>query len=185
MDEEQNIPVENAPEGTPPPPPEAPAEPQAPPPEPAPPVEAPPPAEAPPPEEAAAPAKKEVGIPIGLVVIVAAVVVVVILAFMFMGSGSVEGKWTFDSVEVLKNYVGYFTAELVGLTGSPQMIKRVAEQFRAKYEKVKGTSSQPGFYNMDHTSSLFFMAPDGQFITKFANGITPDDLVKQLEAIIP
>ena len=89
-----------------------------------------------------------------------------------------------DSIEVLKDYVSYFTPKLVGLTGSQQMIKRVAGQFKAKYEKVEISSSKAGLYNMDHTSSLFFMAPDGRFITKFANGITPDELAKQLQLII-
>lgn len=87
-----------------------------------------------------------------------------------------------DTVDVLKEYVNYFTPELVGLTGSKDMIRRVADQFRAKYEKVEVKSSQPEFYNMDHTASLYFMGPDGKFITKFANGITPDELVKQLES---
>jgi len=89
-----------------------------------------------------------------------------------------------DTVDVLKDYVTYFTPELIGLTGSKDMIRRVADQFRAKYEKVEVESSQPNFYNMDHTASLYFMAPDGKFITKFANGITPDELVKQLKANI-
>jgi cytochrome oxidase Cu insertion factor (SCO1/SenC/PrrC family)/ABC-type Zn2+ transport system substrate-binding protein/surface adhesin len=89
-----------------------------------------------------------------------------------------------DSVDVIKEYVNYFTPELVGLTGSKQMIRRVADQFKAKYEKVETDSSEPGFYNMDHTSSLFMMGPDGRFITKFANGITPDELVRQLNSIV-
>ena len=90
-----------------------------------------------------------------------------------------------DSAEVLNDYVKYFDKRIVGLTGSKQMIKRVVDQFKAKYQKVEDDKNQdPLMYAMDHTASLYLMAPDGRFITKFANGITPDVLADELAAII-
>jgi len=90
-----------------------------------------------------------------------------------------------DSAEVLNDYVKYFDKRIVGLTGSKQMIKRVVDQFKAKYQKVEDDNNQdPLMYVMDHTASLYLMAPDGRFITKFANGITPDVLADELAAII-
>ncbi|MCK4676217.1 MAG: SCO family protein, partial [Gammaproteobacteria bacterium] len=90
-----------------------------------------------------------------------------------------------DSVELLDDYVKYFDKRLVGLTGSEQMIKRVVDQFKAKYQKVENENEQdPLFYTMDHTASLYLMAPDGRFITKFAHGISPDVLADELAAII-
>jgi cytochrome oxidase Cu insertion factor (SCO1/SenC/PrrC family)/ABC-type Zn2+ transport system substrate-binding protein/surface adhesin len=90
-----------------------------------------------------------------------------------------------DTAEILNDYVKYFDKRLVGLTGSEQMIKRVVDQFKAKYQKIEGESNQdPLMYLMDHTASLYLMAPDGRFITKFANGITPDVLAVELAAII-
>ena len=90
-----------------------------------------------------------------------------------------------DTAEILNDYVKYFDKRLVGLTGSEQMIKRVVDQFKAKYQKIEGESDQdPLMYLMDHTASLYLMAPDGRFITKFANGITPDVLAVELAAII-
>jgi len=74
---------------------------------------------------------------------------------------------------------------MVGLTGSEQMIKRVVDQFKAKYQKEEIENEQdPLLYNMDHTASLYLMAPDGRFITKFAHGISPDVLADELAAII-
>jgi cytochrome oxidase Cu insertion factor (SCO1/SenC/PrrC family)/ABC-type Zn2+ transport system substrate-binding protein/surface adhesin len=89
-----------------------------------------------------------------------------------------------DTVDKLKSYVNYFTPELVGLTGTKDMIRRVADQFRAKYERVDDLPSKTESYTIDHTASLFLMGPDGRFITKFANGITPDELKRQLQTII-
>ena len=65
------------------------------------------------------------------------------------------------------------------------MIKRVVDQFKAKYQKVENENEpDPLFYTMDHTASLYLMAPDGRFITKFAHGISPDVLADELAAII-
>jgi len=90
-----------------------------------------------------------------------------------------------DTAEVLNDYVKYFDKRLVGLTGSEQMIKRVVDQFRAKFQKEEIDKEQdPLLYTMDHTASLFLMAPDGSFITKFAHGISPDVLADELAAII-
>lgn len=89
-----------------------------------------------------------------------------------------------DTVKVLRDYINYFDERLIGLTGSELMIKRVADQFRVKFEKGKPDESDSSLYTMDHTASLYLMAPDGRFVTKFAHGITPDTLVMELSKII-
>ncbi len=90
-----------------------------------------------------------------------------------------------DTAKVLNDYVKYFDKRIVGLTGSEQMIKRVVDQFKAKYQIVENENEpDPLLYTMDHTASLYLMAPDGRFITKFANGISPDVLADELAAII-
>lgn len=89
-----------------------------------------------------------------------------------------------DTAKVLKDYVAFFDKRMVGLTGSEAMIKRVADQFKAKYEKGDVDSKDENLYTMDHTSSLYLMAPDGSFVTKFAHGIAPDILASELTAIM-
>ena len=90
-----------------------------------------------------------------------------------------------DTAKILNDYVKYFDQRMVGLTGSEQMIKRVVDQFKAKYQKEEIEDEQdPLLYTMDHTASLYLMAPDGRFITKFAHGISPDVLADELAAII-
>ena len=59
-----------------------------------------PPAEPVAPAEQAAPAKSGGGKGMIIAIAVIAVVAIVVIAFMFMGGGSVEGKWVFDDVEV-------------------------------------------------------------------------------------
>ena len=90
-----------------------------------------------------------------------------------------------DTVHVMQRYVGYFHDGLIGLTGSKSMIERVAKQFNVKYEKVLEPGMEPNMYIMDHTASAFLMAPDGSFITKFAYGISPQQLVEKINQYLP
>ena len=90
-----------------------------------------------------------------------------------------------DDVEKIRNYVGFFDKRLTGLTGSPAMIERVAKQYKVVYEKVNDEDGDPNMYTMDHTASLYLMAPDGSFVTKFAYGISPAQLVEGLDGYLP
>jgi len=89
-----------------------------------------------------------------------------------------------DTVEVMKDYVGYFGPDLIGLTGSKAMIERVTKQYRVRYEKVIEEGMDPDLYVMDHTASVFLIAPDGRFITKFAHGISPDTMVEKINEYV-
>ena len=89
-----------------------------------------------------------------------------------------------DSAKVLRDYVAFFDDRIIGLTGSKVMIKRVAEQYKAKYEKSNIDDKDSSLYTMDHTSSLYLLAPDGSFVAKFAHGIAPDVLANELTAIM-
>lgn len=85
-----------------------------------------------------------------------------------------------DTQEVLAGYVTYFDKSMIGLTGSRAMIDRLLNEFNVTAEKVPDEGGDPDKYLIDHTASLYLMAPDGRFITKFAHGISPDQLVAKL-----
>ncbi len=89
-----------------------------------------------------------------------------------------------DTVGIMHEYVGYFDPDLIGLTGSVEMITRVAEQYRVKFSKVTRGLSGEGDYAVDHSASLFLMAPDGRFVTKFSSGISATALAENLTRIV-
>ncbi len=89
-----------------------------------------------------------------------------------------------DTALVMREYVRYFDSQLVGLTGSVSMIKRVADQFKVRFEKVPSSIAEPQLYAMDHSAGLYLMAPNGRFVSKFAHGINAQDLASRLREYI-
>ncbi len=85
-----------------------------------------------------------------------------------------------DKAPVIRDYVKYFDPRLKGLTGTTAMIQRLADQFGVRFEKGEVDPDDPNLYAMDHSASLFLMAPDGRFATKFAYGISAETLADKL-----
>lgn len=89
-----------------------------------------------------------------------------------------------DTPDVLSTYVNYFHPALTGLTGTQAMTDRVARIYNVKYEKVVDESRDPEQYIMDHSSGVFLMAPNGEFITKLAHGISANDMAARIREIL-
>ncbi len=89
-----------------------------------------------------------------------------------------------DKPPVVRDYVKYFDPRLKGLTGTTAMIQRLADQFGVRFEKGEVDPDDPNLYAMDHSASLFLMAPDGRFVTKFAYGISAETLADKLREYV-
>lgn len=67
-----------------------------------------------------------------------------------------------DTPAVVQRYAQAFSPRMVGLTGTPEQIARVEKEYHvyaAKHPTGKGQD-----YSMDHSSVIYLMGPDGQFI---------------------
>ena len=64
-----------------------------------------------------------------------------------------------DTPEVLKAYVTSFDPRFLGLSGTPEQIKRAASSFKAYYAKAAAAN---GGYAMDHTASFYLIDPKGE-----------------------
>lgn len=66
-----------------------------------------------------------------------------------------------DSPAALDRYVADFTPRLLGLTGTPAQIRAMEREYR-----VRSTAHRPaaGDYDIEHSSVLYLMAPDGTFL---------------------
>ena len=83
---------------------------------------------------------------------------------------------------VLNEYLQSFHPSFIGLTGNKAAIESITGKFRVKYRKDK--ADETGNYEMDHTSSVFVMGPDGRFLTRFPYGSKPERIADGLRQII-
>jgi cytochrome oxidase Cu insertion factor (SCO1/SenC/PrrC family) len=72
-----------------------------------------------------------------------------------------------DTPEALASYVTNFSDKLVGLTGTPEQVKHMAQIYRVHYEK-RENKADPSAYLMDHSAFIFLMGTDGKFIKHFS-----------------
>ena len=77
-----------------------------------------------------------------------------------------------DTPEQLAMYVRHFYPSLVGLTGSAEQVAAAAKVFRVYYAKVKEEGKEEGDYEMDHTTNVYLMGPDGKFRVHFSGQAT-------------
>lgn len=91
-----------------------------------------------------------------------------------------------DGVAKIRQYVNFFSEDIIGLTGTYAMTERVTKLFRVQVEKVPPNDGRDdSFYAIDHTASTYLMSPKGEFITKFAYGISPQQLYEGLLEYLP
>jgi protein SCO1/2 len=88
-----------------------------------------------------------------------------------------------DTPAVMKQYAAAFTPRLIGLTGTPEQIARVAKEYRVYYAKHR-TGPGPNDYSMDHSSVLYLMSPNGDFVAPIRADASADELAAQLKKLM-
>jgi len=73
-----------------------------------------------------------------------------------------------DTLDVLKAYTHSFDKRILGLTGSAELLRFAANNFKVTYSKVQEPGAPADAYTMDHTAGMFLLGPDGQLLKKFA-----------------
>ncbi|HEY4135559.1 MAG TPA: SCO family protein [Alphaproteobacteria bacterium] len=85
-----------------------------------------------------------------------------------------------DRPSQLKDYVAAFHPRMMGLTGTDEQIAAVAKAYRVYYSK--NAPDADGAYNVDHTSFVYLMGPDGKLRSVFRGGASPELMVAELKA---
>jgi cytochrome oxidase Cu insertion factor (SCO1/SenC/PrrC family) len=80
--------------------------------------------------------------------------------------------------KLLAEYVRAFHKSLIGLTGSPEEIRKVANAYKAFYAKVPGT--RDGDYAIDHTGVIYLMGRSGEYLGFLAPQTGPEKLTEIL-----
>ena len=78
----------------------------------------------------------------------------------------------------LAEYVSAFHPRLIGLTGSPEEIRRVANSYKAFYVKVQ--DERGGDYSIDHAGVIYLMGRNGEYLGFMPPQTAPDRLTEIL-----
>jgi protein SCO1/2 len=89
-----------------------------------------------------------------------------------------------DTPKVIHDYVAAFSPRIIGLTGTSDQIAKVAGEYRVYYAPHR-IGEGAADYTVDHSSILYLMGPDGQFVEPIRTDETGEamaaDLAKQLK----
>lgn len=89
-----------------------------------------------------------------------------------------------DTRKLLSDYVATFDPRIVALRGPKPYVDAAAKAFNVKYEIVTPDPAQPDNYSIDHTASIAFIGPEGQMITRFANGMPAAAIAAEIAKVL-
>jgi protein SCO1/2 len=75
---------------------------------------------------------------------------------------------------LLRDYIAAFHPAFIGLTGSQEEIRKVANSYKAFYARVPGGSSDR--YSIDHTGVIYLMGRDGEYLGFMPPQTSPERL---------
>lgn len=83
-----------------------------------------------------------------------------------------------DTPAVLKQFVSAFHPRMIGLTGTPDEISKVAKEFAIFYQRGKGT---PDGYLMDHSRQAYLMSPEGKPLALLPQDSAPQAIADEIK----
>jgi cytochrome oxidase Cu insertion factor (SCO1/SenC/PrrC family) len=89
-----------------------------------------------------------------------------------------------DTAKQLDAYVENFHPRMVGLTGTPEQIAQTARLYRVYFGRAKDSGQESTEYLMDHSSIIFLMNPEGDYVTHFTHATTPEKMAERLATVV-
>jgi protein SCO1/2 len=87
-----------------------------------------------------------------------------------------------DTGEVLRRYTENFDARIIGLTGTPEMLRRTADHFKVTYRINRAPGGEPGQYTVDHSVGMYLLGADGRFLARYAYTAAPFEIAEKIRA---
>jgi protein SCO1/2 len=89
-----------------------------------------------------------------------------------------------DTPEILRRYTEFFHPRIIGLTGSPELVRRVANNFKVIYAKHWEPGAAKDKYSVDHSAGMYLLGPDGSFVAKFAYATPPQEVAERIRVLM-
>ncbi len=86
-----------------------------------------------------------------------------------------------DNADKLKDYVPFFHNDFIGLTGTVEELKRVADIFKVAYFKEDEHETD---YLMSHPTSIYLINRNNKLILKYPHSSTPKSMVQDIKKIL-
>ena len=83
-----------------------------------------------------------------------------------------------DSVDRLATYTNFFHETILGLTGTTETIKDIADRYGVAYRIVKQDSAAD--YVVDHSSETYLIDPRGKLVEKLPHAALPDQILTSI-----
>ncbi len=87
-----------------------------------------------------------------------------------------------DTPDVLAEYVALYHPRLIGLHGTPEETERLARAYHVFYTPY--VDHDLGGYQLDHTANIYFMGPDGSYLTFFPYAHPPKLMADEMRELI-
>ena len=91
-----------------------------------------------------------------------------------------------DTLAQTQMYVKEFHPSMIGLTGTPEQVKRVSRLFRVYYNQGIRTANDQGEedYLVDHSIIHYFMGPNNEFVDFFGKNLNAMEIVDKIKTLI-
>jgi len=86
-----------------------------------------------------------------------------------------------DTPSVLHDYTRYFSEALIGLTGTPAQVERVAQQYRVRYQRHEQAD---GRYSLDHSANLYVIDGEGRLAAVVPYGLPPEHVLELVRDLL-
>lgn len=87
-----------------------------------------------------------------------------------------------DTKEVLTSYLGAFDPTLIGLVGTPEQTEAAKAAFGVVSEKTAPDNT--GFYEVNHTATVFLVGKNGEFEGTIAYGENKDAAIAKIKRLV-
>lgn len=85
-----------------------------------------------------------------------------------------------DTPELLAEYTAFFDPRILGLAGTEEQTRHVADAYSVYFKKVDTSDT----YTLDHTTSLYLMGPDGTFKRHFSEQVPADVMAQEIADLL-
>ncbi len=87
-----------------------------------------------------------------------------------------------DTIEQLRLYVPHFHSRLIGLTGTPEEVAKVAALYKIYFKKV--AAREGPHYLLEHSAYIYVLDEHGQHYETFPAGTSPQRLTTLLRDLV-